>query len=103
MQPPAPRLFAKLRAWPLAAPILVSNQLWRDPPAAEREAVASTLQTSRDDLATAVLRPTADTQLEQLTAGYGPRADSDCLRLQVIFPCASRLLTRIGWGAWRIG
>ena len=85
-QPPAPRLFAKLRAPPLAAPILVSNQLWLDAAAAEREAVASTLQTSRDDLAMAVLRPMADTRLEQLTARYGPRADCDCLRLQVIFP-----------------
>mgnify|MGYP001027351157 CR=1 FL=1 len=60
MQPPAPRLFVKLRARLLAAPMLVSNQLWLDAPAAECEAVASTLQTDRDDLATAELRPTAD-------------------------------------------
>jgi hypothetical protein len=34
------------------------GQLWRDALAAERGAAASTLQTSRDDLATAALRPT---------------------------------------------
>ena len=36
------------------------GQLWLDALAAERGAAASTLQTSRDDLATAALRPTAD-------------------------------------------
>ena len=36
------------------------GQLWRDALAADRGAAARTLQTSRDNLATAALRPTAD-------------------------------------------
>jgi len=35
------------------------GQLWRDVLAAERRAAARTLQTDRDNLATAALRPTA--------------------------------------------
>src|SRR4051812_9154071 len=46
------------------------GQLWLDALAAERGAAASTLQTYRDDLATAALRLTADTQSERLTARY---------------------------------
>jgi hypothetical protein len=36
------------------------GQLWRDALAAERGAAARTLQTSRDNLSKAALRPTAD-------------------------------------------
>jgi hypothetical protein len=64
-----------------AVPMLVSanarlNQLWLDALAAERGAAASTLPTSRDDLATAALRLTADAQLEQLTARHDPKRTS---------------------------
>src|SRR5215207_1401036 len=48
------------------------GQLWLDPLASERAAAASTLQTYRDDLATAALRLTADAPLERLTARYDP-------------------------------
>src|SRR4051794_13662661 len=49
------------------------DQLWLDVLAAERAAAASTLQTYRDDLATAALRLTADAHLERLTARYDPK------------------------------
>ena len=59
---------------PGADPTVV-GQLWLDALdalAADRGAAARTLQTDRDDLATAVLRLTADTQIERLTARYDP-------------------------------
>ena len=49
------------------------GQMWLDALAAERAAAASTLQPDRDDLATAALRLTADTQLDRLTARYDPK------------------------------
>jgi hypothetical protein len=55
-----------------AACSAVVGPLWLDALAAERGAAASTLQTDRDDLATAALRLTADAQLERLTARYDP-------------------------------
>ena len=58
-----------LRRWHANARL---GQLWFDALAAERGAAASTLQTSRDDLATATVRLIADTQLERLTARYDP-------------------------------
>jgi hypothetical protein len=56
-----------------AACSAVVGPLWLDELAAERGAAACTLQTDRDDLATATLLLIADTQLERLTARYDPK------------------------------